>query len=95
MARDGSNPQEVGTTTQSPAQINPTTFDLDTFKTYLNLLVPVLLGQDNIQSLFDDKDFSAVATRFASDPSQAVVYVVKDKDEQDNPEGTHTTAPIS
>jgi hypothetical protein len=78
---------DLGTTTSTQATTNPSSFDLDTLKAYLNQLVPVLLGQDNIDSLFEDDEFEPVATRFASDPSQAVVYVVKQRDEHDAAEG--------
>lgn len=89
LAREGPT-ADLGTTTTTPAPVNPSTFDLDTFITYLNQLVPVLLGQDKIDSLFEDDEFNPVATRFASDPSQAVVYVVKQRDEHDLAEGEHS-----
>ena len=89
LAREGPT-TDLGITTTSQPQINPSTFDLDTFKTYLNQLVPVLLGQDSVESLFEDDEFEVVAARFASDPNQAVVYVVKERDEQDATEGKHS-----
>jgi len=87
VARAGSIPAEVGSTSLSPTGANPSTFEVDQFKTYLNQLVPVLLGQDNIESLFLDDLFDSVATRFATDPNQAVVYVVKERDQLETADG--------
>lgn len=88
MARLGST-NDLGTTSQSPNQPIQSNFELEPFKTYLSQLVPILLGPDNIESLFDGDQFELVATRFASDPNQAVVYVVKERDQFEQVEGEY------
>lgn len=58
-------------------------FDLPAFETYLAQLLPLVLGADehHLAQLFAAPEFADRATRWASDPSAGVVYVVKSRDE--------------
>ena len=65
-----------------------TTFDLPAFRLYLSQLIPLLLGaqEHEIEDMFDLPDFAEHATKWASDPSAGVVYVVKTREERDEGE---------
>ncbi|ORY33069.1 putative motor [Naematelia encephala] len=75
-----------------PSSTSGMNFDVQVFRDYLSsLLIPVMTAtaQDIQDSLFEDPSFDDKATRFATDASCQVVYVVKERyldvDEDDNP----------
>ena len=65
--------------------LSASSFDLAAFQQYLSSLLPLVLGAEehHLDDLFHSPEFADRATKWASDPSVPVVYVVKTRDEPD------------
>lgn len=69
----------------APPSSPATSFDLSVFCRYLTRLIPLLLGAEehDLETLYEVPEFSERASKWASDPSAGVVYVVKTRDERE------------
>ncbi|SCV72617.1 BQ2448_4154 [Microbotryum intermedium] len=69
----------------STSTSTPTTLDLAPLRLYLNQLVPLILGAQpsELESMYRDPLFESIVTKWANEPSQGSVYVVKSRIEPD------------
>ncbi|GAA6009794.1 hypothetical protein JCM11491_000816 [Sporobolomyces phaffii] len=76
-----------------PPQVPP--FDVPAFETYLAQLLPLVLGANahELESLFGAGEFVERSTRWATDPNAGALYVVKSREESDEPKESDEPVP--